>query len=534
MVPQRSFLPRAVRPLMFMVVAGMTCASCTVIPGTPSGDAAGGDTEGGFIRFPETGDELIVISDAEDGELLVFGDGATAAVSRVRMSDPEVTFDARIDDEGRPTQVRYNSLLTLFVTQHDDGTFDYDLTEDGSILAFADGLSPTPVDAGEPNPFGGPAKSARAARIGALDILLCAGDQIAGTARSVCGELGHPEAGNNTGLAKELRTERRAVNAGLLICASYRALALLNDSRGDCGCSASREPPCCARIDNAQNELFAVIGTVEAIVERFALDILQNPMLGDSPKLCRAAEETESGVPCIDDSTCPDGQDCGDDLTCVPGGSGDQPSPTPATDCGDAGCRFCYLDTSFEANCPENWNGGDDGCDCGCQFVDADCMGDEVDDPTDDGGDPTGDDDTEDDGTMEEAVGVPTLAVCPAGLVTQHGEFGETLRDQTLNSFFQFSEYHGECRYVRADGVNPDRMIGVDLQWRPTSAGSPDGGCRSAESVDIVPGEGGSRLSTQRTITVNYVFSTPIIDRNEVLDELIRNAVQAGVGAACP
>jgi hypothetical protein len=36
-------------------------------------------------------------------------------------------------------------------------------------------------------------------------------------------------------------------------------------------------------------------------------------------------------------------------------------------------CDYCWLGRDQQANCPISWNGTDDGCDCGCQFIDPDC-----------------------------------------------------------------------------------------------------------------------------------------------------------------
>ena len=38
------------------------------------------------------------------------------------------------------------------------------------------------------------------------------------------------------------------------------------------------------------------------------------------------------------------------------------------------GCDYDWTGTQYENNCPDSWN-GDGSCDCGCQFVDADCGG---------------------------------------------------------------------------------------------------------------------------------------------------------------
>ena len=37
------------------------------------------------------------------------------------------------------------------------------------------------------------------------------------------------------------------------------------------------------------------------------------------------------------------------------------------------GCDYDWTGTEYQNNCPGNWNGAGDGCDCGCQFTDADC-----------------------------------------------------------------------------------------------------------------------------------------------------------------
>lgn len=39
----------------------------------------------------------------------------------------------------------------------------------------------------------------------------------------------------------------------------------------------------------------------------------------------------------------------------------------------EATCDYCWIGTEEENMCPAEWNGGGDGCDCGCQFVDVDC-----------------------------------------------------------------------------------------------------------------------------------------------------------------
>lgn len=55
----------------------------------------------------------------------------------------------------------------------------------------------------------------------------------------------------------------------------------------------------------------------------------------------------------------------GDGSTCASGcPCDDMPQP----------CNWCWVGTSFENNCPQVWHGTNDGCDCGCQWVDPDCQ----------------------------------------------------------------------------------------------------------------------------------------------------------------
>ncbi len=77
-------------------------------------------------------------------------------------------------------------------------------------------------------------------------------------------------------------------------------------------------------------------------------------------------------IPCPDGSSdCPVDQYCYVD-TCCDG-------PVCAYDCGTGPCGpecdFCWFGTEYEENCPLEWCGTFDGCDCGCQFSDEDCPG---------------------------------------------------------------------------------------------------------------------------------------------------------------
>ena len=47
-------------------------------------------------------------------------------------------------------------------------------------------------------------------------------------------------------------------------------------------------------------------------------------------------------------------------------------SLTPVSGC-EGECEYWWYGSEYERNCPSGWNGTDDGCDCGCQFIDPDC-----------------------------------------------------------------------------------------------------------------------------------------------------------------
>ena len=50
------------------------------------------------------------------------------------------------------------------------------------------------------------------------------------------------------------------------------------------------------------------------------------------------------------------------------------PDPFWSGDLCDPSCDICWIGDPEENMCPDEWNGGMDGCDCGCQFVDFDCF----------------------------------------------------------------------------------------------------------------------------------------------------------------
>ncbi len=230
----------------------------------------------------------------------------------------------------------------------------------------------------------------------------------------------------------------------------------------------------------------------------------------------------------------PEPPDCSDDGIC----NAECPIDPADPDCGDV--EFCE---NFDLCCD-----GDGVCDLArCpEQTDSDCTNlhfcDRLDVCCADDGRCDSDEFPcpETDPDCEEPPGAADVGVCPAGfIVNVSGDHVPALRQMVLDTFFQFSDYHGECRYVRADGVNPDRFLGLSIRWSPLSTGSPSGDCGSADLGDIVSADCCTRASTQRTVQASYVLSTPIVDesnepaRDAVLDELVRSAVAAGVGVAC-
>ena len=55
------------------------------------------------------------------------------------------------------------------------------------------------------------------------------------------------------------------------------------------------------------------------------------------------------------------------------GSPASEPAPIPLYDCNQTFCTYLWCGTPYGHACPEAWNGANDGCDCGCQFLDSDC-----------------------------------------------------------------------------------------------------------------------------------------------------------------
>ena len=88
-----------------------------------------------------------------------------------------------------------------------------------------------------------------------------------------------------------------------------------------------------------------------------------------------------SGLLCPGGCCRPDGSECVESVyedDCLASGwayAGDGVSCAQANcahRCPDE-CDRCWLDTIYEGDCPPEWNGAGNGCDCYCQFTDADC-----------------------------------------------------------------------------------------------------------------------------------------------------------------
>ena len=94
---------------------------------------------------------------------------------------------------------------------------------------------------------------------------------------------------------------------------------------------------------------------------------------------CVGAVEDCSGNVClgVDSDSGMGSSDAGSDSGSDAGTTGtttDSGPPLP-TACDLPICTYSWCGTSYNNNCPLQWNGGGDGCDCGCQFYDTDCGG---------------------------------------------------------------------------------------------------------------------------------------------------------------
>lgn len=499
-----SHFGRSLSELGFALATCFSVAGCSV--NTGMNNAGDNGASGDAVRFPTSGDRVIVSTSAQEGDLIVFGDQATAAVNRVRLSHPEFILDVHFDAAARPTSAILDGYTVEF-THHDDGTFDYVLFEDGAEIDSGNNLSPQ--DAATLSSVDRPAKALAAFQDSSLDLLLCAGERISRTAREECGRRGVTVSGDDFPLAAQLRADRQMVAGGMVRCAISRAAdRLTQDASTHCDDCIRVSSACCDRVETTGAALFLVLLLVRQIMDDAAAAPFATHVEAD---LCRPADPAPSPDP----------------------PAPPPPSPAPVTDCADDGCFYCWIGTRYEGACPLAYN-GDGTCDCGCQFVDTDCStaGDEP--PVDD-----------DPGDVEPTpmAGMASAAVCPAGFtINVSGDHVPALREVVFHSYVEDTPYFAQCRYVRSDGVNPDRLLHLALWYRPPSVGTPHGACGSSEAGDIVTAASGcrERRSTRRTISALYCLSTPIVDSNAesatiaVLDELITNAVQAGAGAACP
>lgn len=494
------------RSAHFIALAlGLILAGCQVDTG--SMNTGDNDSQGNAVSFPTSGDRTIVSTSAQEGDLIVFGDQATTAVNRVRLSHPEFVLNVYFDAAARPTAAELDGLVMEF-THHDDGTFDYILFEDGAEIDSGQNLA-LPSESAALSTLQRRAKSLAAFQDGSLDQLLCAGGRVSRVAREECGRRGQVVSGDDFSLAMQLRADRQMVSGGLILCALGRMGARIDqDALAHCSHCDQVSSSCCDRIDSARTALLAIVVLVEYITGEAAADLFDAHLSGNP---CQPSETSPPPSP----------------------PPPPPPRPEPTTNCADEGCFYCWVGTRYEGACPLAFN-GDGTCDCGCQFVDSDCEAVH--------NDPPGDDEPGDD-EPPPAVGMASAAICPEGFtINASGDHVPALREVVFHSFLEDTPYFARCFYVRRDGVNPDRLINLSLWYRPPSAGTPHGACGSDASGDIVPGTGGcrERLSTRRTITAVYCLSTPIVDSNAepatdaVLDELVTNAVQAGVGAACP
>lgn len=190
-----------------------------------------------------------------------------------------------------------------------------------------------------------------------------------------------------------------------------------------------------------------------------------------------------------DDSDCTNTEWCDRlDLCCPDDGECDTDCPSTDEDCGPS----CEAD----GQCADN-----------CSTPDPDCV-----------------------------VNAPTSEVCPSPIVIDIGVFDPTFIDLTLARFEgpeSEDDYSATCVYQRAEGGTGEWAI-VLTYIPPFVSDFPSGACDSEEPGDRVFNSGVLE-STVRHVEVVEVFSggSRLVDREDVLGELLDNLISAEVGVPC-
>lgn len=279
--------------LVLGVVAVLVPAGCSISVSGGGGGGVAADVV--TVEFPETGDELIVVSDSSTGDLTVSGNVASAAVTGLVMAEPGGTIEAQFDEQGRPTRAVIDGNATFAFAYNLDGSFGYTLTEDGIVISLGSNLVPNDATL---DSLGLSAKAGIRAQDTSLDLFLCAGGVIEKLAQTNCSSNGFPEVPGITRLAEEVKGEKRAINAGLLICSSNDGKKLLalatRRSCGDCDefDGQDRNTDCCKRINNAQKALNNMIAGGVAVLAEVIGDALNT--IADPADLC-GGTDTDTG-----------------------------------------------------------------------------------------------------------------------------------------------------------------------------------------------------------------------------------------------
>ncbi|MFQ5490335.1 MAG: hypothetical protein ACE5GE_06390 [Phycisphaerae bacterium] len=220
------------------------------------------------MEFPETGDDLIIASNPSAAQLTVSGDRDTGDVTRMRIDEPDGSLDAEFDDQGRPTRVVIDGSNAFDMTYNVDGTFNYTLTESGVVTSEGSNLVSDDTDL---ESLGVTVKAGVRLQ-GRLESLTCAGDVVDDFAQFACIQGGFKDASDRTVLGDEVKSEKKAVNAGLLLCASAQGLNVLGEAEKACGADECADvndgsesadqgvKDCCRRILKARAALKNMIG----------------------------------------------------------------------------------------------------------------------------------------------------------------------------------------------------------------------------------------------------------------------------------
>ena len=300
-----------------LAIAWGCCAGCSVtIDGGSGPTAAADDVQ---VEFPESGDELIVVTDTAGNEMTVSGDRGTNAVSRILLARPGGALDAEFGDEGHLARVVLDDDATFDFTQNADGTFDYTLTENDAVVSLAGGLSPAEDDS---DVFGPAAKVSVRTKFSTVDSLACTVEAIGNVAQRNCRAAGVSDPPQDSTLSKAMQADRRAVNAGLLGCHSVVAREAMKDASDACEEEAT-ERFCIAVISVVEERLTAAIRLSAAILKDVAAEMLS---AGDTAELCSAAPDASNGdgpsgpdegdTECRD-ADCPAGEVCSAAGECV-------------------------------------------------------------------------------------------------------------------------------------------------------------------------------------------------------------------------